>query len=171
MVAEGLIHGPIQRGECRYEQDQAARRRQQPPHRLERSDVVVHVLEDVETDDRIEPLPSERAELVRQIEASHRDIGMLGEARAQPVQVLLPRIGEHQPFAVHQKLRQVADSGSDLQHPAAHPAAQAIEHPAVVALCAGELLQRLRADRISRRMLDCYGVPLVSESGFLSLPS
>src|SRR6266550_1313588 len=90
---------------------------------------------------------------------------------ARGVQVLLPRIGEHQPFAVHQERRQVADSGSDLQHPAAHPAAQAIEHPAVIARCAGELLQRLRADGITRRMLDGYWGPLVSESGFLSLPS
>src|SRR5207247_5807515 len=100
-----------------------------------------------------------------------RTIGLLCEARAPPVQVLLPRIGEPQPFGIEQERRQVADSRSDLQDPSPHPAPQPVEHPAVVALGAGELLQRLRADRITRRMFDCYGVPLGSESGFLSLPS
>src|SRR5213592_4937517 len=57
---------------------------------------------------------------------------------------------EHDPLAVDQERRHVANSGPDLEHPAPHPGAQPVEHPAIVAGGRGHALERRGPDLIRR---------------------
>src|SRR5437879_12083932 len=92
----------------------------------------------------------------------HRYVRVIRESCAEPGQVFHPRIRQDEAFAVDEELREVADPRADLQHLRSNPGTDPIEHPGVVAHGAGETLQCLRANWISR--LDFYLAPLPAMS-------
>jgi len=98
VMAQGPVHRTVQRGQRGDEQDEPTRGGQHAADRDQRSTVVLDVFEDIEADDGVEALSGQVAVLVRQVEALHRDVRMPRKPRPQPAQVLLPGVGEHQPF-------------------------------------------------------------------------
>ena len=162
MMTESAIDRAVQRGQGRNEENQPTLRFEQLADRGERRDVVLHVLQHIEADDRIEALAADGAVVVRQIEMRHRDVRVIRESRAEPGQVFLPRIRQYEALAVDEERREVADPRADLQHLRSDPGTDPIEHPGVVAHRAGETLQCLRANGISR--LDFYLAPLPAMS-------
>src|SRR5438309_1240767 len=149
-VSQRFVEGAVQRSQRRHQEDEPSAGLEQVVHRTQRRAVVLDVLQDVQADDGIEPLGAESGAHRGQPQLRDRHVRPPCEPLAQPVKVVALGVGEHDPLAVDQERRHVADSGPDLEHPAPHPGAQPVEHPAIVAGGRGHALERRGPDLIRR---------------------
>ena len=106
------------------------------------------MLQHVQAHHRVEALGDQGRVHRREPQPPDGHVAPAREALAQPAQVVVLGVREHETLAVDQKRGHVADAGADLEHSPPDPGAQALEHPPVVPGRGGHALERRGAELV-----------------------
>ena len=150
LVAAVVVDGPIDRA---VEPLVGGDQEQEPPSRsqggmkpAEGAPIVLDVLEDVETEDGVDPPSGERLGIEgHEIERLHLHSRVPLEGVVEDAEIARIDVGRHDELAADQVAGEAPDPGADLEDPLPQPGGQLLEHPAVVPLGPRQPEERLVA--------------------------